>query len=68
MRNEKIKLTLLYNSFLAFAIRTAALNILAVIIILNFIQGVFPQVPLFLLSILVMLEIFIKFISYSNNL
>lgn len=61
MREGKVKITLFYNSLLANLIKFAFLNL---IIILSFVQirlGQFPNIPLFLLSIGLVADTFIRY-------
>lgn len=61
MRNDKVRLTLFYNSLLPFVIRVIVFNLLLIwLFYLVFLHN-FPQLPLFFLSIFLILEIFIKY-------
>ena len=61
MRNEKVKINLIYNSTVLFLLRLAIVNLLFLLSIFDFYTGGFPQIPLIFISIFIMIEIFVKF-------
>jgi len=61
MMKEKVKITLIYNSVVLFLIRLTILNALIILAFFHLRAGEVPKIPLFILSIFIMIEIFIRY-------
>lgn len=61
MINGRISITLIYSSLISTVIRFVSVNGLLIWIIYEFISGNFPKVPLFLISIILVVHIFIRY-------
>lgn len=61
MRNEKVRITLIYTSLPCVALRILTFSILSGAVIFQLYFGIFPKFPLFLLSVFLIIEIFVLF-------
>ncbi len=61
MRNERIRISLFYNSTLALLIRITVINCLLVLVFYQLLTGSLPKLASFILSWVLIIEIFIKF-------
>jgi len=61
MMNGKIRITLIYDSIVAVLLRLLLINGLLILIFYQMAGGVFPKIPLFFLSLIVIVHIFIKY-------
>jgi ATP-dependent Clp protease ATP-binding subunit ClpA len=61
MKQEQIRITLIYNSISFLLIRIAIVNLLLITTAIFAAAGIFPKIPLFFLSIFLIIEIYIHF-------
>jgi len=61
MRDEKVKIGLFYHSIPVFITRVAIINLLIFLSLLLYISGNSPNFFLFLLSVFIIIEVFVKF-------
>lgn len=61
MREGKVKITLFYRSLIANLIKFAFINLIIILCLIQLRLGQFPNIPLFLLSIGLIIDIFIRY-------
>ncbi len=61
MVNGKVRIILIYDSMFSFLLKLFLFNGLLILVFYQLITGVFPRIPLFFLSLITVLHIFIKY-------
>lgn len=61
MKQEQIRITLIHSSIAFLIVRVAIINLLFILVAILLVSGSNPKIPLFFLSIFLIIEIFIKY-------